>query len=160
MTVNIKHMIKTYSLSNKNFLKHCTLLHILSPSLITIKIVHNYCGGIEKVIGGVSTDTAFAKKLFFNLFVLDFKTLYLFPDGKETNILYPGWVWSTIMLLALVRNLLTYIVSRLGSSVPIIHCAVLTTWTCFFFCCLHAVYSYWAPNWWFLGNTPSLSWCS
>ncbi len=63
------------------------------------------------MLGGVSTDTAFAKKLFFNLFVLDFKTLHLFPDGKGTNIMYPSWVGSTIMLLALVRNRLTYTVS-------------------------------------------------
>jgi len=65
-------------------------LHILSPSLITIKVVHKYCGGIEVVIGGVSTDTAFAKKVFFNLLVLDFKTLHLFPDGKGTH--YVSWV--------------------------------------------------------------------
>lgn len=36
--------------------------------------------------------TALGKKLHFGLFVWDLKNLYLFPDGKGTNILCPGLV--------------------------------------------------------------------
>lgn len=52
--------------------------------------------------------------------------LYLFPAGKGTNILRPGGVESLTMLLAFVCDLLTDTISRFGSSVPMIHCAVLS----------------------------------
>ena len=52
--------------------------------------------GVEAVMAA----TALGKKLFLNLVVRAGSVRYLFPDGRGTNKVCPGWVISVLIDLA------------------------------------------------------------
>ena len=45
---------------------------------------------------------AFGKKLFMNLVVLHRMLRYRLPEGRRVNSLCAGWVWSLVILVALL----------------------------------------------------------
>lgn len=62
--------------------------------------------------------TALGKKLSLSLFVVVRMFLYRLPDGSGTNSLWPGWLGSMAMDLALFMIRLAYIESRSGRGQP------------------------------------------
>ena len=96
------------------------------------KGIHMYCKHVILCSqcsqgGEFSSLMAFGKKLFMNLVVLHRMLRYRLPEGRRVNSLCAGWVWSLVILVALLWQRDGYRSWMDGCAVLVIFSAVLTT---------------------------------